>query len=249
MLSNQNVAQRILLVEDEAHLAFMLQFNLQREGFEVTLADDGAKAIDYYRERGPFDVVILDVMLPEVSGFDVAEQIRSDDAQTGILMVTAMASDHDRIKGLGLGVDDYITKPFHLEELMMKVKRTAVRSHLFKGPTASDQGQGRVISYGLFTLDADTLTLSGPQGDHTLTALEADILKAFIENIGKVLSRDYLLDKVWKVKGQIETRTVDNFVVRLRRYLEADPANPIHLVSIRGRGYRLMPGSDGQHSQ
>jgi DNA-binding response OmpR family regulator len=236
---------RVLLVEDEAHLAFTLQFNLQAEGFEVVPAANGALGLDKFLNEGPFAVVILDVMLPEMNGFEVAQKIRERDPTTGILMLTARASDADRIRGLGIGVDDYITKPFHLAELLMKIKRTAARSRLFEERVEPVlNGTRPLVKYGQFTLNMETLALTGRDSLHNLTALEADILKTFIENMGKVLSRDFLLDNVWKVSTGIETRTVDNFIVRLRRYLEDNPAKPKFLVSIRGRGYRLLPTED-----
>lgn len=240
-MTKDDQTSRVLLVEDEAHLAFTLQFNLQAEGFKVVSAANGAIGLDTFLNDGPFDVIILDVMLPEMNGFEVAKIIREKDHTAGILMLTARASDEDRIRGLGIGVDDYITKPFHLEELMMKVKRTADRSRLFESRSIqSAETMGSVIRYGKFALNLQTLILKTPTEEHTLTALEGDILKTFIDHIGEVLSREFLLNYVWKVQGDIETRTVDNFIVRLRRYIEDNPAQPRYLVSVRGRGYRLL---------
>lgn len=230
--------KRILLVEDEPNLAFNLQFNLQAEGFDVTPAVDGLTAIQKFQREGPFDLVILDVMLPEASGFEVARQIRKSDDQTHILMLTALGKEEDRVAGFEAGADDYITKPFHLKELLLRVKRMLRRSAYFQ--SVANNENTHLLKVGLFALDAELLQLTSPQGQFTLTALEADVLKEFMRHPKRVLSRQHLLDTVWGMKGDIETRTVDNFIVRLRRYLEADPTKPTRLVSVRGRGYRLI---------
>lgn len=230
--------KKILLVEDEPHLAFSLQFNLQAEGFDVVPANTGLLALEKFEREKPFDLIILDVMLPELDGFGVARAIRAKDDQTGILMLTARAGDEDRIQGLEAGVDDYITKPFLLQELLLRVKRMAKRAK-YLTPENSEAVPKATVVYGKFTLNVEGLQLSGPTGEHTLTSLEADMLHEFMTHQGRVLSRDHLLAKVWGVQGDIETRTVDNFVMRLRRYLETDPSNPSVLESVRGRGYRL----------
>ncbi len=228
--------KRILLVEDEPNLAFNLQFNLQTEGYEVVPAVDGAIAVEKFDHAGPFDLVILDVMLPELSGIEVARHIRTRDDQTHILMLTALGKEDDRLKGLEAGADDYITKPFHLKELLLRVRRMVRRAQYFHGV----QESSRILHFGPFELDTELLQLNAPSGGHSLTAMEADVLKEFMMNPTRVLSREHLLDTVWGVKGDVETRTVDNFIVRLRRYLEKDPANPKFLISVRGRGYRLV---------
>ena len=232
--------KRILLVEDEAHLAFSLEFNLQAEGFDVTPAVNGQIALDKYFNQGPFDVIILDVNLPEKNGFEVAEEIRKEDHRTGILMLTARASDKDRLFGLEIGVDDYITKPFHLEELVMRVKRMATRAEFLKADHSTQDSetdpQNLIRSEGI-ELNLDTLKLTTTKGKFELTSREAEVLTEFIKNEGKILSREHLLRSVWQVIGTIETRTVDNFVGRLRKYFEEDPTKPTILRSIRGRGY------------
>jgi len=236
---------KVLLVEDEDHLAFNLKLNLNAEGFEVFHAENGAIGLSMFKENGPFSVILMDVMLPEMNGFEVVEKIRELDSKTGILMLTARAGDKDRMKGLGLGVDDYITKPFHLKELLMKIKRTAQRAEFFESKDpAIEQGQSETLIHSSFTLDPATLKLDTKSGSHRITALEADMLRTFFKNSDKVLSRNFLLDTVWKVKGDIETRTVDNFVVRLRKYIEDDPSKPRHLISVRGRGYQLVESTN-----
>jgi DNA-binding response OmpR family regulator len=239
---------KILVVEDEPHLAFNLELNLSAEGFQVVIANDGPSAISLFQNAGPFDLVVLDVMLPEISGFEVASHIRLQDDQTQILMLTAMGREEDRIRGFEVGVDDYITKPFHLKEFLLRVRRMIRRSVYFNKETP-DPGSitpeipDTTLPFGPFVLNTDKLELSTPQVNFSLTALEADVLKEFFLNPDRVLSRSHLLLKVWGIKGDVETRTVDNFIVRLRRYLEEDPTKPTYLVSVRGRGYRLNKGS------
>ena len=231
--------KRLLLVEDEPHMAFNLQFNLQAEGYDVVPAVNGVIALEKYQREGPFDLIILDVMMPEMDGFEVASRIRTEDERTQILMLTALGKDEDRLRGLANGVDDYITKPFHLEELLLRIRRMAKRSELIGQDPGTAPGE-EIIVQGSFRLNVQALVLRSPQGEFNLTALEADILKEFLRNPMKVLSRQYLLDTVWGVRGDnIETRTVDNFIARLRKYLEKDPATPLHLESVRGRGYRM----------
>lgn len=235
--------KRILLVEDEPNLAFTLQFNLQAEGFDVTPAVDGQIAVAKFDRDGPYDLVILDVMLPELNGFEVAKHIRKADDQTHILMLTALGKEEDRLKGFEAGVDDYITKPFHLQEFLLRVKRMIRRSQYFNSDTggaATAETEDRILRCGAFELDTELLQLKTPTGLHSLTALESDVLREFMKNPKRVLSRQHLLDTVWGMKGDIETRTVDNFIVRLRRYLETDPTKPRHLISVRGRGYRFV---------
>jgi len=230
--------KRILLVEDEPHLAFNMNFNLQAEGYDVVPAVDGQIALQKFANNGPFDLIILDVMLPEVNGFDVAKSIREHDDQTQILMLTALGKEDDRLRGFEAGADDYVTKPFHLQEFLLRVKRMIKRSQYFHTPAEASSAE--VLRCGPFALNTELLHLVTPTGQHTLTALEADVLREFMQNPKRVLSRQHLLDTVWGMKGDIETRTVDNFIVRLRRYLEVDPGKPVFLVSVRGRGYRLI---------
>lgn len=232
--------KRILLVEDEPNLAFSLQFNLQAEGFDVVPAVDGAIAVNKFDQDGPYDLIILDVMLPEMNGFEVAKHIRKNDDQTHILMLTAMGREEDRLKGFEAGVDDYITKPFHLPEFLLRVRRMIRRAKYFASSEAESR-DGQIVRCGPFSLNPELNELQSPEGQFTLTSLEADVLRQFMKNPERVLSRQYLLDTVWGMKGDIETRTVDNFIARLRKYLEPEPAEPRYLLSVRGRGYRFVP--------
>ncbi|MBP9709304.1 MAG: response regulator transcription factor [Oligoflexales bacterium] len=244
--------KKILLVEDEPNLAFNLLFNLQQEGYLVTASTDGLHALEVYNSEGPFDLILLDVMLPGINGFEVAKNIRQNDQITGILMLTAKSSEEDRIQGFTVGVDDYLIKPFSLAELLLRIRRMLTRKDFFdiglnsanslntldalnKGPVPAES----FFRAGQIKLNISSLELETQNGKFNITDLEAKILKEFLSHPNKVLPREYLLSYVWGIKAHLETRTVDNFIVRLRRYLEKDPSNPEQLVSIRGKGYRL----------
>lgn len=236
---------RVLLVEDEPNIAFNLEFNLAAEGFQVVVASTGTAAIEAYHRAGPFALVILDIMLPEMDGFAVAKEIRRQDPVTGILFLSAMASESDILTGLKLGADDYITKPFSLAELLLRVKRMAKRGQLLAQTGQAGQANeaempgDAVIVRGDLALSMAELSLTSPKGRFTLTALEADVLAAFLAHPGRILTREFLLENVWGIKGSMETRTVDNFVRRLRQFVEDNPSKPTRLESVRGKGYRL----------
>jgi DNA-binding response OmpR family regulator len=232
---------KILLVEDEQHISFMLQYNLQAEGYEILAAMNGKTALNLYQSEKPFDAIILDVNLPEIDGFQILEQIRAEDTRTGILMLTARASDQDRLEGLTGGADDYLTKPFNLLELIARVARMVERAKLFQEPKVEKKS----IHFAKWALDHDALLLCRDgQDPMPLTALEADLFKEFLVHKDKVLSREHLLKEVWGLKGDIESRTVDNFILRLRKILEEDSSKPRYLLSVRGRGYKLTDPGD-----
>jgi DNA-binding response OmpR family regulator len=236
-MSSISTEERLLLVEDEPHLAFTLKLNLEAEGFVVIHAADGAQAIQDFATKGPFKAIILDVMLPQMDGFQVARAIRHQDPKIGILMLTARSSEHDRLQGFESGVDDYIAKPFHLKELLARLKRMTERATLYQTP--GTQVITTKYSIGSILLDYDELRLKTKSKTLQLTKLEADFLKELMTHPGKVVSREHLLEKVWGLRSTTETRTIDNFVVRLRRMIEDDPRDPKILLSVRGRGYRL----------
>jgi len=230
--------KHILLVEDEPHLAFNMELNLQAEGYDVSLAVDGDEALRIYAEKKPFSLIILDVMLPGKNGLDVMQEIRLHDKTTGILMLTARASESDIILGLELGADDYMTKPFSLQELLLRVRRMADRSELFR-PQATPTGKSERVRFEDVSWNPKTFELTSRQGHFVLTALEAKVLREFLEHPGEVLSRQHLLSQVWGLNGNVETRTVDNFIMRLRKFFEIDPSKPNILQSMRGRGYKF----------
>ena len=236
-MTAQDKKIRLLLVEDEPHIAFSLILNLEAEGFEVVHASDGAQAIQDFATKGPFHAIILDVMLPEMDGFQVAQAIRIHDVRVGILMLTARSGENDRLLGFKAGVDDYIAKPFHLKELLARVRRMTERTNLYlnaKPAAASDE-----ITVGQLHLNFNQLLLTHGDKAHAVTKLEADFLRELMEQPGRVISREHLLEKVWGVRSTTETRTIDNFVVRLRKMIEVDPKNPKLLISVRGKGYKL----------
>ena len=236
-MSTVKAKQKLLLVEDEPHLAFILKLNLEAEGFEVELCCDGDEALKRFVEKTPFDAVILDVMLPGKNGFTIAKFIRERDAKIGILMLTARSAEDDRLTGFASGVDDYITKPFHLKELIARVRRMTERSILYKSETSIDVGQ--IISAAGLTLDCEKMLLYCSGKSQPVTKLEADFLRELMTHPGRVVSREHLLEKVWGLRSTTETRTIDNFVVRLRKMIEPDPRSPKILISVRGRGYKL----------
>jgi len=229
-------APKILLIEDEKHISFMLEYNLKAEGYETITAMSGLIGLSIYQEQKPFDAIILDVNLPELDGFEILKQIRSEDTRTGILMLTARASDSDRLQGLKGGADDYLTKPFNLNELIARVARMIERAKLLR----VEIDKNSQLTFDRWIFNHSRLTLESLDGvKYNLTALEADLLRELYNHKNKILSREQLLKKVWGMKGEIESRTVDNFIMRLRKMLEKNPSQPEHLVSIRGRGYML----------
>lgn len=227
---------KILLVEDEPHLAFSLELNLKEEGYEIEAAARGDLALEIYqREKDTLALIVLDWMIPEPNGYEVAKAIRHQDRRTPIVMLTARASDSDRIAGLELGIDDYICKPFQLRELLLKIRRLIDRERFL--PSESEPTQH--IECNGFSLDKNSLELKTPTRTHKLTALEADVLWEFMIRKNEVLTREYLLSKVWGTRGNQETRTVDNFIMRIRKFVETNPSKPMVLESVRGRGYRF----------
>lgn len=226
----------ILLVEDEQNLALGLKFNLEQEGYHVELAKDGKEAIEMFA-KNPCDLIILDIMLPFYNGFEVAQNVREQDPQIPILMLTARTSADDRVKGLELGADDYLTKPFHLEELLLRVKGMLKRKDWYQKSSIDTPA----ISFGSNEIDFNNLWARNGRKEFRLTAHEAMVLKYLFERRGKIVSRQELLEDVWQIKSDIETRTVDNFIARLRKYFEKDPSRPEFITSIRGAGYMFKP--------
>jgi DNA-binding response OmpR family regulator len=230
---------RVLLVEDEVHLARGIQFNLELEGHDVDVVADGAQALGrLLADVAAYELVILDVMLPGMDGFEVARRMRQAGAYMPLLMLTAKARPEDVVTGLEAGADDYLPKPFDLPVLLARVKgllrrRDWARSGEAQGPEAARIGAARV--------DFRTFELVSPGGETVrLTLLEAMLLKLLVQSAGRVVSKGEILEKVWNVSPDTETRAVDNFIVRLRRYLEPNPRFPRYLHTIRGAGYRLL---------
>lgn len=230
---------RVLVVEDEAHLADGVRFNLEQEGFDVEVLADGRSAVERLADTGspPFDLMILDLMLPEMSGFEVARRARASGNYVAILMLTAKDDPADVVRGLEEGADDYLTKPFRLDELLARV-RGLMRRRRWDGvePQSESVADVRV---GQSIIRFDRFSIETPQETVTLTTREVGLLRALVEREGETVTRGELLQEVWGLRPDTKTRVIDSFVVRLRKYLERDPSQPEHIVSVRGRGYRF----------
>jgi len=226
----------ILIVEDEAHIAEGLQLNLEMEGFRAIVVGDGNAALEVYR-TAPVNLILLDVMLPGMSGYDVCRQIRSEAGRVPILFLTARSDEDDRILGLEVGGDDYLTKPFSLKELLLRVKAIFRRQAWFAT-------SGRVpddYHFGGNLINFRSFEGAGPRGPVSLTRKECMMLKFFAEHTGEVVTRDILLDGVWGYDAYPTTRTIDNFILRLRKHFETDPANPVMFLTVFGAGYKFVP--------
>jgi len=227
---------RILLVEDEPSIARGLVYNLEEEGFLVTHVVTGEEALVRVDEDG-YSLVVLDLMLPGISGLEVCRGLRRRDQRLPILMLTARSQEEDRVKGLSVGADDYLTKPFSLEEFLLRVKGILRRSAWYR-PEAMEERR----TFGQNTVDLQERTAMTANGAIALTDLEVRMLRLFFRREGEVITRTELLESVWGMAPDTETRTLDNFIVRLRKYFEPDPGQPIHFLTVRGRGYRFVGG-------
>lgn len=232
-MSKENLnPSKILLVEDEENLALGLEYNLTEEGYIVSVAKDGREAIKLF-DGSEFDLIILDIMLPYYDGFEIAEHIREKSPQMPILMLTARIKIEDRVKGLEIGADDYLTKPFHLQELLLRIKGMLRRKSWYQ----SVLSENPVYKFGNNEINFENLMCKNDKGSFQLTSYEAMIMKYLILNKNKVVTRKELLENVWNTTPDVETRTVDNFIVRLRKYFEDDSSNPKYIVSVRSAGY------------
>jgi len=230
---------RVLLVEDDPHLAKGLLFNLEREGYEVFLVDNGLSALDQLREKD-FDLIILDLMLPKMGGLEVARTIRETNTRFPILMLTAKSSRKDREIGLEAGADDYLTKPFHLPELLLRVKGILRRSEWYKEPVHDQE----IFRFEKMWINFGTGKANGIDGEFYLTTKEALVMKLLVQKKGNVVHREELLEKVWGYDPQTETRTVDNFISRLRKYFEKTPQEPVYIITVREKGYQFNSDFD-----
>jgi DNA-binding response OmpR family regulator len=247
---------RVLIVEDEAHLAQGLTFNLRAEGHSVEVARDGETALErLLGKRESFDAVVLDVMLPGKDGFEVAAALREARNFVPVLMLTARGRSEDVLKGFAAGADDYLPKPFELAILLARLQGLLRRSEWQH--TAHPQDAGKAAGpangddYDSFafagkSIDFGTLELSVSGTKTQLTLMEAELLRHLIRNQGKVVSRKSILEEVWGLHEDTDTRAIDNFVVRLRRYIETDPGKPRHLLTVRGIGYRFVAEPEGE---
>jgi DNA-binding response OmpR family regulator len=240
---------RVLVVEDELHLAEGLRFNLEAEGYQVQLVDAGEAALEKLKAESPaFDVVILDVMLPGISGFDVISQMRDSGQYVPTLMLTARGRPDDVLRGFAAGADDYLTKPFELSILIARIRGLLRRREWLRATVASPPAplpepspeSARTFTFGEKSVDFHRLELRVRDQVFPLTLMEANVLRYLIDNEGQRVSRKAMLANVWGLHEDTDTRAIDNFIVRLRRYIEDDPTKPRHLQTVRGVGYRFV---------
>ena len=234
---------RILVVEDEQHLADGLRYNLEAEKHEVDLVDNGEEALRRLTaEPARYDLVILDVMLPGIDGFTVATELRNARRFVPVLMLTARGRSEDVLRGFGAGADDYLPKPFELPILLSRV-RGLLRRHEWFREEASVQTSPAVASqftFGDKSIDFEQLEVRVGDRRMALTLMEAALLRYLVQHEGIPVPRKEILEKVWGVHEDTDTRAIDNFIVRLRRYIEEEPSNPRHLQTVRGVGYRFV---------
>jgi two-component system alkaline phosphatase synthesis response regulator PhoP len=242
----------VLIVEDEQHLADGLRFNLEAEGYDVEIAGDGEAALSLlFDKKHEYDAVVLDIMLPGKDGFAVAAELRAAGNFVPVLMLTARGRAEDVLRGFESGADDYLPKPFELSVLLARLNALLRRRRWFDQKPANivatekvqDAASTDAISQYTFngrTIDFANLELHTPEQTTRLTLMEADLLRYLILHEGKVVSRKAILEDVWDLAEDTDTRAIDNFIVRLRKYIEADPARPAHLLTVRGVGYRFV---------
>lgn len=224
---------RILLVEDEENIRDVVKLNLEMEDFEVVATESGKEAVKMFKEQH-FDLIILDVMLPEVDGFQVCEQIRLTNMDIPIIFLTAKDASQDRIQGLKKGGDDYLTKPFVLEELLLRV------NNLIKRTSKAPENSPEIYTFGDNQVNFVTYEAQGNPGQFTLTKKEAMLLKLLVDRRNEVVSRQQILQSVWGYDVYPSTRTIDNFILSFRKYFEQDPKNPTYFLSVRGVGYKFV---------
>jgi DNA-binding response OmpR family regulator len=241
---------RVLVVEDEAHLAEGLRFNLEAEGYSVEVANDGEIAVSRLLKSGEkYDAVVLDVMLPGMDGFAVATALRKAKNYVPVLMLTARGRPEDVLAGFAAGTDDYLPKPFELPIFLARLQGLLRRSAWIAGANraAGDSGAGsarasdeEVFSFDGRTIDFANLELRTRDTTIQLTLMEAKLLRHLVRSKGQTVSRKSILEDVWDLREDTDTRAIDNFIVRLRRYIEEDPSTPRHLLTVRGVGYRFV---------
>jgi len=232
-MRNKSKKHQILLVEDEESLTEMIKFNLELEGYEVTPASDGDMALDL-SENSKFDLCILDIMLPKVDGITVCKTLRSRYQKIPILFLSAKSTGSDRVEGLKAGGDDYLTKPFNLEELLLRVKNLLRLSRL------TEHSQMEIYEFDENKIDFENYQIINSSGEEkTLSKKEMKLLKFLVENEGNVVSREAILDTVWGVEVYPTSRTIDNYILSFRKHFENDSKNPKYFLSVRGVGYKF----------
>lgn len=239
-MTDANRAVRVLVVEDEPHIAAGLKLNLELEDFEAEVAGTARQASQLLVSSRAFDIIILDLMLPDMDGFEFCRRLRAAGNLTPVIMLTARNQSQDRIHGLEVGADDYLTKPFEIDELLARVRSMLRRVDWLQAQETPAAASNK-LNFGTVEIDFETHEVHVDGTLVEMTRLELDLIRYFADNAGRVIPRDELLAEVWGLKNYPNTRTVDNFIVRLRRYFEADPKNPRFFLSIRGSGYKFVP--------
>ena len=228
----------VLVVEDEKHLADGLRYNLKAEGYEVETARTGEEALAMLEEgRKTYDVVVLDVMLPGIDGFSLASRLRSQGQFVPILMLTARGRSEDVLRGFEAGADDYLPKPFELAVLLARINALLRRREWLHKDRSRE---AKTFEFDGKTIDFEALELRSGEQTVNLTLMEADLLRYLINHEGKIVSRSAILEDVWGLREDTDTRAIDNFIVRLRKYIEDEPSRPRHLLTVRGVGYKFV---------
>lgn len=223
---------RILLVEDELSIQKVVRMNLEMEGYDITTADNGLDALDYARNQY-FDLIVLDIMLPEINGFEVCEQVRLNNKDIAIIILSAKDTPEDRVRGLKMGADDYLVKPFNLEELLLRVEK------LLKRKDKKERTTSEIYEFGENQINFSSFEAKGNGNEFFLTKKEAQLLQLMIERKNEAVSREQILKTVWGYDIYPTTRTIDNFLLSFRKYFEKDPKNPQYFKSVRGIGYKF----------
>jgi two-component system alkaline phosphatase synthesis response regulator PhoP len=244
-LEELSAMKHILIVEDEQHLAVGIKYNLEAEGYQVTTVSDGPKALDLLeQDTGIVDLIVLDIMLPGMSGYTVCEILRKRGVDIPILILSARTLTEDRTRGFEMGADQYLSKPFELDELLSRVKNMIAlyeRRSTGKGSTgSSDAVRPTLYEFGNNKVNFETYEVTVSGKPKKLTELEMKLLTYFVENEGRVIRRDELLENVWDMPSSISTRAVDQFIRRLRKIFEPDPSRPRYFLTLRDAGYRFV---------
>ncbi len=239
-----NQRKHILVVEDEQHLGTGIKYNLEAEGYRVTLVTDGHTAVKLFEaDHYAFDLILLDLMLPGMSGYKICETIRETESTVPILILSARSLSEDRTRGFDLGANQYLTKPFDLDELLSRVKnllRLKTKPNIPEEKKTTTQKKVIVLEFGESFVNFETYEVCVAGKDVKLTHKELLLLRYFAENEGRVISRQELLSEVWEMNGDMQTRSVDQFMLRLRKTFEKDSASPQHFLTIRDAGYRFI---------
>jgi two-component system OmpR family response regulator len=235
----------VLVVEDEAHLAAGLKLNLELDGYRVVTARSVREAGAQLMQSAPIDLILLDVMLPDGDGYAFCKHLRDAGHYMPVIMLTARSAAEERVRGLDSGADDYMPKPFELPELLARVRSALRRSGWRQADTPVEAPLG-TLRFGEAVINFDTHEATAFGKPVRLTQLELDLIQCFARHPGRVLSREELLERVWNLRNAPNTRSVDNFIVRLRKYFEREPDKPVHFVSHRGAGYRFVPETEGR---